>query len=105
MDAPTVDHRGPAFQALALDVLELLGRVFGTKGPAMIYAASGSGARQAAPVNTLSPSDTVLAFDTGYFAALWAEMVGKFELVVDVVASDWRHGANPTAPPSAIRTC
>jgi alanine-glyoxylate transaminase/serine-glyoxylate transaminase/serine-pyruvate transaminase len=54
MDAPTVDHRGPAFQALALDVLQLVGPVFGTKGPVVIYPASGSGAWEAALVNTLS---------------------------------------------------
>jgi alanine-glyoxylate transaminase/serine-glyoxylate transaminase/serine-pyruvate transaminase len=95
MDAPTIDHRGPAFQALALDVLELLGPVFGTKGPVVIYPASGSGAWEAALVNTLSPGDTVLAFDTGHFAALWREMAGKLGLVVDFVPGDWRHGVDP----------
>ena len=95
MDAPTIDHRGPAFQALALNVLELLGPVFGTKGPVVIYPASGSGAWEAALVNTLSPGDTVLAFDTGHFAALWREMAGKLGLVVDFVPGDWRHGVDP----------
>jgi len=95
MDAPTIDHRGPAFQTLALDILELLGPVFGTKGPVVIYPASGSGAWEAALVNTLSPGDTVLAFDTGHFAALWREMAGKLGLVVDFVPGDWRHGVDP----------
>ncbi len=95
MAAPTIDHRGPTFQALALEVLELLGPVFGTPGPVVIYPASGTGAWEAALVNTLSPGDTVLAFETGHFATLWREMAGKLGLVVDFVPGDWRHGVNP----------
>jgi len=93
--APTIDHRGPTFQALALEVLELLGPVFGTPGPVVIYPASGTGAWEAALVNTLSPGDTVLAFETGHFATLWREMAGKLGLVVDFVPGVWRHGVNP----------
>src|ERR1700716_163467 len=93
--APTIDHRGPTFQALALEVLELLGPVFGTPGPVVIYPASGTGAWEAALVNTLSPGDTVLAFETGHFATLWREMASKLGLVVDFVPGDWRHGVNP----------
>jgi alanine-glyoxylate transaminase/serine-glyoxylate transaminase/serine-pyruvate transaminase len=93
--APTIDHRGPAFQALALEVLHLLGPVFATTGPVVIYPASGTGAWEAALVNTLSPGDTVLAFETGHFATLWREMAGKLGLVVDFVPGDWRHGVDP----------
>jgi alanine-glyoxylate transaminase / serine-glyoxylate transaminase / serine-pyruvate transaminase len=93
--APTIDHRGPAFQTLALQVLELLGPVFGTKGPVVVYPASGTGAWEAALVNTLSPGDTVLAFETGHFATLWRELAAKLGLVVDFVPGDWRHGVDP----------
>jgi alanine-glyoxylate transaminase / serine-glyoxylate transaminase / serine-pyruvate transaminase len=93
--APTIDHRGPAFQTLALEVLELLGPVFGTTGPVVVYPASGTGAWEAALVNTLSPGDTVLAFETGHFATLWREMADKLGLVVDFVPGDWRHGVDP----------
>jgi alanine-glyoxylate transaminase/serine-glyoxylate transaminase/serine-pyruvate transaminase len=93
--APTIDHRGPAFQALALEVLELLGPVFATTDPVAIYPASGTGAWEAALVNTLSRGDTVLAFETGHFAALWREIADKFGLVVDFVPGDWRHGVDP----------
>jgi alanine-glyoxylate transaminase/serine-glyoxylate transaminase/serine-pyruvate transaminase len=93
--APTIDHRGPAFQALTFDVLELLGPVFGTKGPVVIYPSSGTGAWEAALVNTLTPGDTVLAFETGHFATSWREMADKFGLVVDFVPGDWRHGVDP----------
>jgi len=94
IDAPTIDHRGPAFQALALEILELLGPVFGTKGPVVIYPASGTGAWEAALVNTLSPGDTVLAVETGHFATLWQQMAANLGLVVDFVPGDWRHGVD-----------
>lgn len=97
ISAPTIDHRGPAFQALAREVLELLATVFRTTGPVVIFPASGTGAWEAALVNTLSPGDTVLAFETGHFAALWREMAEKLGLVVDFVPGDWRHGADPGA--------
>jgi alanine-glyoxylate transaminase / serine-glyoxylate transaminase / serine-pyruvate transaminase len=93
--APTVDHRGPAFQELTFDILKLLGPVFGTAMPVVIYAGSGTGASEAALQNTLSPGDTVLAFDTGHFAAMWKEMAARLGLVVDVVPGDWRHGVDP----------
>jgi alanine-glyoxylate transaminase/serine-glyoxylate transaminase/serine-pyruvate transaminase len=93
--APTIDHRGPSFQALALEVLELLGPVFATKGPVVVYPGSGTGGWEAALVNTLSPGDTVLAFETGHFATLWREMASKLGLVVDFVPGDWRHGVDP----------
>jgi alanine-glyoxylate transaminase/serine-glyoxylate transaminase/serine-pyruvate transaminase len=95
MAAPTIDHRGPAFQALALEVFDLLGPVFATKGPVVIYPSSGTGAWEAALVNTLSPGDTVLAFETGHFATLWREMAGRLGLLVDFVPGDWRHGVDP----------
>ena len=94
--APTIDHRGPAFQALAVEVFELLGPVFATKGPVVVYPGSGTGGWEAALVNTLSPGDTVLAFETGHFATLWREMAGRLGLVVDFVPGDWRHGVDPT---------
>jgi alanine-glyoxylate transaminase/serine-glyoxylate transaminase/serine-pyruvate transaminase len=93
--APTIDHRGPAFQALAVEVLELLGPVFATKGPVVVYPGSGTGGWEAAPVNTLSPGDTVLAFETGHFATLWRQMAARLGLVVDFVPGDWRHGVDP----------
>ncbi|MCW2649532.1 MAG: serine--glyoxylate aminotransferase [Mycobacterium sp.] len=97
ISAPTIDHRGPAFQALAREVLELLGPVFRTIGPVVIFPASGTGAWEAALVNTLSPGDTVLAFETGHFATLWREMAEKLGLVVDFVPGDWHHGVDPGA--------
>ncbi|MBB5079596.1 pyridoxal-phosphate-dependent aminotransferase family protein [Nonomuraea endophytica] len=97
MSAPTIDHRGPEFAALGLEVLRDIRPVFGTEGPVVIYPASGTGAWEAALVNTLSPGDKVLCFETGHFATLWQEMAGKLGLDVEFVPGDWRRGADPEA--------
>jgi alanine-glyoxylate transaminase/serine-glyoxylate transaminase/serine-pyruvate transaminase len=97
MAAPTIDHRGPDFAELGLHLLEAVKPVFGTTQPVVIYPASGTGAWEAALVNTLSPGDRVLCFETGHFSTLWTEMAGKLGLQVDQVPGDWRHGASPGA--------
>lgn len=94
---PTIDHRGPAFAELTHELLERLKPVFGTRHDVVIYPSSGTGAWEAALVNTLSPGDRVLAFETGHFSSLWCEMAARLGLVVDLVPGDWRHGADPDA--------
>jgi alanine-glyoxylate transaminase/serine-glyoxylate transaminase/serine-pyruvate transaminase len=94
---PTIDHRGPAFARLAGDLLERLKPVFGTSGHVILYPSSGTGAWEAALVNTLSPGDKVLAFETGHFSSLWCEMAARLGLIVELVPGDWRHGADPGA--------
>jgi alanine-glyoxylate transaminase/serine-glyoxylate transaminase/serine-pyruvate transaminase len=91
----TIDHRGPEFSRLAIDVFQGLQKVFKTSGTVVIYPSSGTGAWEASLVNTLSPGDTVLMFETGYFAALWREVALKLGLVVDFVPGDWRRGVDP----------
>ncbi len=93
--APVLDHRGPAFAALALELLERVKPVFKTTRPVVIFPASGTGAWEAALVNTLSPGDKVLCFNGGQFSALWYDMVKRFGLAADYVDTDWRHGADP----------
>ena len=95
IDSPTIDHRGPAFQQLGHDVLEGMRNVFKTASPVIIFPASGTGAWEAALVNTLSPGDKVLMYETGQFATLWQKLASKLGLVVDFVAGDWRHGVDP----------
>ena len=97
MDFPTIDHRGPEFAALGTEVLEAVKAPFGTTNPVVIYPGSGTGAWEAALVNTLSPGDRVLCFETGHFATLWQEMARKLSLEVEFVPGDWRHGADPDA--------
>jgi alanine-glyoxylate transaminase / serine-glyoxylate transaminase / serine-pyruvate transaminase len=97
IDAPTIDHRGPDFARLGREVLEGLGRIFDSSGPIVIYPSSGTGAWEAALVNTLSPGDRVLAFETGHFASLWRAMAERLGLEVEWVPGDWRHGVDPDA--------
>jgi alanine-glyoxylate transaminase / serine-glyoxylate transaminase / serine-pyruvate transaminase len=97
IDRATIDHRGPEFQKLGQEVLAGLKKVFKTAGPVIIFPASGTGAWEAALVNTLSPGDRVLMYETGHFASLWQSMAKRLGLVPEFIASDWRHGADPAA--------
>lgn len=97
IDHPTIDHRGPEFARLTLAILQGLKKIFQTTGPVIIYPASGTGAWEAALVNTLSPGDRVLMFETGHFATLWRKMADKLSLEVDFVGGDWRMGVDPAA--------
>jgi alanine-glyoxylate transaminase/serine-glyoxylate transaminase/serine-pyruvate transaminase len=94
IDLPTIDHRGPEFQHLGQAVLSGLKQVFKTKGHVVIFPASGTGAWEAALVNTLSPGDRVLMFETGHFASLWFNMAKRLGLEPVFVAGDWRHGVD-----------
>jgi alanine-glyoxylate transaminase/serine-glyoxylate transaminase/serine-pyruvate transaminase len=95
MSRPTIDHRGPEFSRLAREIFDGLRQIFRTSGPVVIYPSSGTGAWEAALVNTLSPGDRVLMFDIGHFATLWRSMAGRLGLQVDFVPGDWRHGVDP----------
>ncbi|WP_433292031.1 pyridoxal-phosphate-dependent aminotransferase family protein [Pseudonocardia sp. CA-142604] len=97
MAAPTIDHRGPEFAELTKALLPALGPVFGTTAPVVIYPSSGTGAWEAALVNTLSPGDRVLIGETGQFSTLWAELAGRVGLDVEVIPGDWRRGVDPAA--------
>ena len=101
--APTIDHRGPGFADLGRTVLTGMQRVFRTSGPVIIYPASGTGAWEAALVNTLSPGDAVLMVRTGWFATLWHEMATRLGLEPILLETDWRRGADPAAVADALR--
>ncbi|MBC8441059.1 MAG: aminotransferase class V-fold PLP-dependent enzyme [Deltaproteobacteria bacterium] len=92
---PTIDHRGPEFQKISEEVLLGCRRIFKTSGPVLIFPTSGTGAWEASLINTLSPGDKVLMFETGHFATIWANMARKYGLEVDFVPTNWRHGADP----------
>ena len=95
MSQPTIDHRGPEFQALGRELLDGVREVFGTTRPVVIFPASGTGAWEAALVNVLSPGDRVLMFETGHFATLWKQIAERMGLAVEWVPGDWRRGVDP----------
>ena len=95
IERPTMDHRGPEFGRLGERVLSGLREVFRTRGNVLIFPSSGTGAWEAALVNTLSPGDTVLMSETGHFSTLWSEMARRLGLTVEVLEGDWRTGADP----------
>jgi alanine-glyoxylate transaminase / serine-glyoxylate transaminase / serine-pyruvate transaminase len=103
IDRPTIDHRGPEFSRLAHECFEGMKKIFKmSSGHIFIYPSSGSGAWEAAIVNTLSPGDRVLMFETGQFAVLWRKIAERFGLIVDFVSGDWRHGIDPATVESKL---
>ena len=103
MDTPIIDHRGPEFQRLAKRVLEGIKTIFKTGNPVIIYTATGTGAWEAALVNTLSPGDRVLMVETGQFAALWKRMAESIGLKPEFIPTDWRIGADPSVIEDHLR--
>jgi len=103
IDYPTMDHRSPDFGALGKAVLEGMKRVFRTSSPVVIYPASGTGAWEAALVNTLSAGDKLLMYETGHFATLWQKMAKRLGLEPEFIAGDWRTGADPQAIETRLR--
>jgi len=93
--SPTIDHRGPEFAELGKEIVGGLKQVLQTAGTVVIYPSSGTGAWEAALVNTLSPGDRVLMVETGHFATLWRQMATRLGLDIDFVPGDWRHGVDP----------
>jgi alanine-glyoxylate transaminase / serine-glyoxylate transaminase / serine-pyruvate transaminase len=100
---PTIDHRGPEFAELGRSVLTSLKRVFKTDDPVLVFPASGTGAWEAALVNTLSPGDGLVMPRTGWFASLWSEMAKRLGLQPILLETDWRRGADPAAVEAALR--
>ena len=103
MDTPMIDHRGPEFAKLAKRCLEGVKTIFKTTNPVIIYTATGTGAWEAALVNTLSPGDRVLMVETGQFATLWKVMAEKLGLKPEFIKTDWRTGADPAAVEEHLR--
>ncbi len=104
LDFPTMDHRGPGFADLGKGVIAGMKRVFkSTRGEVVIYPASGTGAWEAALVNSLSAGDRVLMAETGHFATLWQKMAATLGLDVEFLPGDWRHGADPEAIEKRLR--
>jgi alanine-glyoxylate transaminase / serine-glyoxylate transaminase / serine-pyruvate transaminase len=103
MDRPTIDHRSAEFAGLARECLEGMKAIFKlNRGHVFIYPASGTGAWEAAIVNTFSAGERVLMFETGHFASLWQKVAENFGLAVDFVPGDWRHGVDPAVVESKL---
>jgi alanine-glyoxylate transaminase / serine-glyoxylate transaminase / serine-pyruvate transaminase len=103
MDRPTIDHRSAEFGGLARECLEGIKAIFKMdRGHVFIYPASGTGAWEAAIVNTFSSGERVLMFETGHFAWLWRTVAENFGLLVDFIPGDWRHGVDPATVESKL---
>jgi len=103
IDMPVIDHRGPGFADLGYRVLRGMQGIFKTKQPVIIYPSSGTGAWEAALVNTMSAGDKVLMVETGHFAFLWQKLAEKLGLDAQLIETDWRRGADPDTVEQALR--
>ncbi|MEL6338049.1 MAG: aminotransferase class V-fold PLP-dependent enzyme [Pseudomonadota bacterium] len=103
MDYPTIDHRGPGFADIGRRALDGMKSIFKTEAHVVIFPASGTGAWEAALVNTLSPGDKVLMCETGHFASLWNAMATKLGLQTEFIETDWRRGADEPAIEARLR--
>ena len=103
LDNPTMDHRGPDFGVMGASILEKVKRIFKTQSHVIIFPASGTGAWEAALVNTLSANDRVLMCETGWFASLWREMAERLNIRPEFLKGDWRRGAEPAAIEAYLR--
>lgn len=104
IDNVTIDHRGPEFGELGKSVLAGMKKIFKTESHVIIYPASGTGAWEAALVNTLSAGDLVLMAETGHFAAMWKKMATELGLRVEFLPGDWRSGADASAINSRLKS-
>lgn len=103
IDMPVIDHRGPGFADLGHRVLSGMQRIFKTTQPVIIYPSSGTGAWEAALVNTMCAGDKLLMVETGHFASLWQALAIKLGLQPELIHTDWRRGANPELIEQALR--
>ena len=103
MDRPTIDFMDPEFMEVFEAGVAGLKRVLRTSGDVFLYTASGHGAWEATLVNLLSPGDTVLILESGWFSEGWTDMARKFGLEVQTVPADWRRGVDPHAVTAALR--
>ena len=103
MAVPTIDHRGADFSRLTVEVLEGMHAIVKTEQPVLLFPASGTGAWEAALVNTLSPDDRVLMFETGHFSTLWRGIAMKLGLDPTFLSGDWRHGVDASQIESQLK--
>jgi alanine-glyoxylate transaminase/serine-glyoxylate transaminase/serine-pyruvate transaminase len=103
MAFPAMDHRGPDFQNLSINILKKIKLIFKSEDPVVIFPSAGTGAMEASLANTLSEGDKILMFETGHFATEWCQAARRYKLNVDFVPGDWRTGADPKIVEKKLR--
>jgi alanine-glyoxylate transaminase/serine-glyoxylate transaminase/serine-pyruvate transaminase len=103
IDHATMDHRGPEFGVMARQLLDDLKTIFKTKNEVIIFPSSGTGAWEAALVNTMSPGDKVVMYESGQFAAQWKALAGRIGLEAEFLEGDWRNPVDPSAVEALLK--
>ncbi|HET7883652.1 MAG TPA: aminotransferase class V-fold PLP-dependent enzyme [Acetobacteraceae bacterium] len=102
MDRPSIDFHDPDFRKVFDACFEGVKRVLRTDHRLFMYASSGHGAWEASLTNLLSPGDTILVLESGYFSDEWAKMARALGVEVQMVTADWRHGVDIGAVRAAL---
>ncbi len=94
IDRPTIDFHDADFLPVYREVFAGLKRVIGTRHHLFMYTGSGHAAWEATLTNLLSPGETILVLESGYFSEEWGKMAAAHGVAVQTVAADWRHGVD-----------
>jgi alanine-glyoxylate transaminase/serine-glyoxylate transaminase/serine-pyruvate transaminase len=94
IDRPSIDFHDPDFREVYDACFEGVKRVLRTQHRLFMYTGSGHAAWEASLTNLLSPGDTILLLESGYFSDEWAKMARALKVEVRQVAADWRHGVD-----------
>lgn len=102
IDRPSIDFHDPDFREVYDACFEGVKRVLRTEHRLFMYTGSGHGAWEASLTNLLSPGDTILILESGYFSDEWAKMAKALKVEVRMVTADWRHGVDIAAVKAAL---
>jgi alanine-glyoxylate transaminase / serine-glyoxylate transaminase / serine-pyruvate transaminase len=94
IDRPSIDFHDPDFREVYDACFEGVKRILRTQHRLFMYTGSGHAAWEASLTNLLSPGDTILLLESGYFSDEWAKMARALKVEVRPVAADWRHGVD-----------
>ncbi len=95
MAQPIIHHRTPAYEALFSEVRAGLKKLIQTKQETMLFAASGTGAMEAAVVSTLSSGDRVIVIRAGKFGERWGEICQAYGLEAISLDAPFGHTVAP----------
>jgi aspartate aminotransferase-like enzyme len=103
MAQPIIHHRTPQFEAVFAEVQSGLQRLFQTRQDVLILASSGTGAMEAAVINTTSPGDRVIVVNGGKFGERWGKIAAAYGLQVTELKVEWGQAVEPDAVARALR--
>jgi aspartate aminotransferase-like enzyme len=100
---PVIHHRSAEAKQVITEVVAGLKEVFRTQNDVMILTASGTGAMEAAAVNTVPPGGKAMVLNAGHFAARWASICKAYGIKVISLDFEWGQPVDPDRVAEALR--